>query len=223
MAEMHRTVGQFCITELPQFRFQSIHLINQRRKTFKFALVLATEYLLYWVCHEKHAFFSQQKPHISVQTVGLGFDDHGDFVTFRKLDALEAIRPDFMGQSRLVHFVKADFLKKINLIGENKDAAQAQINGLLYAGLHKFSADALLPIGFSNHQRSDLRQVFPTDMHAACADNSRLLFDLVDKDVSEIVKQFTEGSRQQIPTFGVTGKHFLDFTDVADLGFSDSS
>jgi hypothetical protein len=124
-----------------------------------------------------------------------------------------------VGQRPLVHFPEANFLKKLYLVRENEDAVQSQSTGLGNASLHKFSANALILIWFPNRQRSDLGQVFPTDVHAARADDFRLIVIQVDKNIPKVVIQFTQGTRQHIAALGVAGQHFLNFTDLINPRF----
>jgi hypothetical protein len=57
-------------------------------------------------------------------------------------------------------------------------------------------------------------------VHAAGANDFRLIVIQVDKNIPQVVIQFTQRTRQHIAALGVAGQHLLNFTDLIDPRFS---
>jgi hypothetical protein len=109
------------------------------------------------------------------------FQENGHFVAFRKLHALDAISPYFMGQGGLIHDLETELTEEIGLIGKGKDAINPQANGFGEAGLDELGPDALPAVFFPDDQGAYLCQIFPADVHGAGTED--LIRPLLSKNI----------------------------------------
>ncbi len=65
-------------------------------------------------------------------------DHEGGLVAIRKLDAIEAVGPDFVRQFLLVNMQKTEFLEKLILISKHEYPLYLQVRCFLEAALNQF-------------------------------------------------------------------------------------
>ena len=97
----------------------------------------------------------------------LQFNHHGDFITLRKLGALETVGPDLLRQHVLGDLGKAQLPEKPDLIGQGKHLVNTESQGVADAKLHQFPAKAKTLNVFGHHQRAHFGQFLPGDGQGA--------------------------------------------------------
>src|SRR6266567_4300555 len=144
--------------------------------------------------------------------------DHGDFITVRKLYALHAVPPDLVGELRLVHDPETELAEEVRLVGETEYPFQANLPGLVNAGLHQLGADTFPPRLLRYRHRADLGQVFPDDVEGGGAEEQPFLF--TDVEIPDRLVQLGKGAGKHVPPIGEMGEELLDLLDVLYLGLT---
>src|SRR3990172_1626864 len=144
----------------------------------------------------------------------------GDLVAVGELGALEAVRPDLLGQFGLVHPDKPQLLEELRLVGQGEDPQDAEDDRLGDARLNELRPHPFPHVSVANGKRTHFGQVLPHDVDGGGSDHLAAVAG-VHEVVAQVLVDFAQRPGEHIPLARVFGDQFLDGLDVPHPGLSD--